>query len=385
MAQRIDVKLEQDRVRESLQSMADVVDSLSRKRQSLNSHRDWLERKVDGLRYQLSDPFLRNPSMLADLSAELDAVVKELRACDYPAEYTALKEQLGFLNELGAVGCRTLVHVEDLSAWPGNVQVIPGRTVSAGPVERCGVRVCEGAEPLTVSLANSDRYDPAARPIGLDWVPGYSSDPTQETACDWTSDELWCIHNRVIVLPHPVEASKRWMGAFEATDRRRVAQAEIEKAGGTLDLKAHYTPESLLGRIKAEILSQTVSRSRFLKSDAARDLRRPTASFQADWDVLVGAPWAKSLSHASAKLKYTLESKERPRFWHEETDGHFGFRLRTRDHTWLVGDVFVDPFLAAATESTPIQVFRHDQLLHGRLHIKVREERDGPSPDRFGL
>jgi len=60
----------------------------------------------------------------------------------------------------------------------------------------------------------------------------------------------------------------------------------------------------------------------------------------AEWTQFIDSPWTKNHIGVLAKLKYVCETRETPRFHSLDLKGHYGFRLRTRDHTWIVGEVF---------------------------------------------
>lgn len=65
---------------------------------------------------------------------------------------------------------------------------------------------------------------------------------------------------------------------------------------------------------------------------------------------------------------------ERARFWHKAYENHYGFRVRTRDHTWIEGFLFIDHAEPVATESTLAVVgdsraSGSSLVRHGRMHL----------------
>ncbi len=72
------------------------------------------------------------------------------------------------------------------------------------------------------------------------------------------------------------------------------------------------------------------------------DSRATYERVKAHWDAFVNAPWSSAVDHSLAKFKYLLESGDRPRFWCEAHHNHYGFRLRTRDHTWITGYAYIN-------------------------------------------
>lgn len=110
------------------------------------------------------------------------------------------------------------------------------------------------------------------------------------------------------------------------------------------------------------------------------DLRLPSPEIATrlrdDWGALVACPWAADVKGALALLKYHAENGEKARFWCEGHEGHYGFRLRTRDHTWLVGELFVSPSEPPPDARAPLWVPGPTGpaiAKLGRLHVKVQE------------
>jgi hypothetical protein len=61
------------------------------------------------------------------------------------------------------------------------------------------------------------------------------------------------------------------------------------------------------------------------------------------WDAFTNCPWSKQITHDLALLKYNVENGERVRFWSLAFKNYYGFRLRTRDHSWITGQIFITP------------------------------------------
>jgi hypothetical protein len=57
----------------------------------------------------------------------------------------------------------------------------------------------------------------------------------------------------------------------------------------------------------------------------------------------INAPWTNETSGVLANFKYYCEQGERPRFNNLEVEGLYGFRLRTRDHSWILGQIYIVP------------------------------------------
>ncbi|MFN8816190.1 MAG: hypothetical protein ACK5ZV_05605 [bacterium] len=148
---------------------------------------------------------------------------------------------------------------------------------------------------------------------------------------------------------------------------------ELDVVGGELCLSKHYE-SNLLRVICARILNVTSERTPWesnvyiMKSGDVYDL------IKSDLDVLISAAWSDDCRREIAKLKYTLENGERPRLWLKDYVGHYGFRVRTRDHTWLVGELFVDSALGADVDEDVVQLVDHGGVWQaGRVFVRVEE------------
>jgi len=58
---------------------------------------------------------------------------------------------------------------------------------------------------------------------------------------------------------------------------------------------------------------------------------------------------------------------EKPRFWSGEFEGQYGFRLRTRDHNWIVGQIYISP-IGGTGSKTKLTVHEYAEMNedHGR-------------------
>jgi hypothetical protein len=57
----------------------------------------------------------------------------------------------------------------------------------------------------------------------------------------------------------------------------------------------------------------------------------------------INAPWTPETTGVLANFKYYCEQRERPRFYNLKVEGLYGFRLRTRDHSWIQGQIYIVP------------------------------------------
>lgn len=58
------------------------------------------------------------------------------------------------------------------------------------------------------------------------------------------------------------------------------------------------------------------------------------------WHAFVMSPWERKVGRTYALLKHICQRGALPHFYTHEHEGHFGFRLRTPDHNWIIGEIF---------------------------------------------
>lgn len=161
-------------------------------------------------------------------------------------------------------------------------------------------------------------------------------------------------------------------------------QREIESEGNTISLVSPpRTP--LLKYIHDWILKNTLSEPLFTPCADTRSSAEIESIVESYWRRLAAAPWSSTIEGPLALLKYLVENNERVRFWNKDYNGLYGFRVRTRDHTWLVGECHIPPSSTQNIESehvnAQIAVWGHQgDLAHlGDMLIWVTE-----GPPRWG-
>lgn len=96
----------------------------------------------------------------------------------------------------------------------------------------------------------------------------------------------------------------------------------------------------------------------------------------------IDAPWTAETTGILANFKYYCEQRERPRFHNLKIQGLYGFRLRTRDHSWIHGQIYIVP--KAMKYSAPdlkvpeiVKLNNGQQILArmGRMILQVTEAR----------
>lgn len=61
------------------------------------------------------------------------------------------------------------------------------------------------------------------------------------------------------------------------------------------------------------------------------------------WKAFIDSPWEPSITGTYALLKHRCARGELPNVYTYGIHGHFGFRVRTPDHDWIIGEIFCPP------------------------------------------
>ena len=79
------------------------------------------------------------------------------------------------------------------------------------------------------------------------------------------------------------------------------------------------------------------------------------------WEAFITSPWSEAIdSPPLIMLKHLCKRAiETPDVWTLDHRGHYGFRLRTRDHSWIVGQIYCPP--AALSRETAIS---HEEVIY---------------------
>lgn len=65
------------------------------------------------------------------------------------------------------------------------------------------------------------------------------------------------------------------------------------------------------------------------------------------WKAFIQSPWEPSIEGTYALLKHRCARGEIPNVYSFDVQGHFGFRVRTADHDWIIGEIYCPPDLFA--------------------------------------
>jgi hypothetical protein len=157
--------------------------------------------------------------------------------------------------------------------------------------------------------------------------------------------------------------------------------ALIQSAGGELNLDDTYSDNAVMAYLRDGVVSQTNPEPKFKKSDGHLSSGEICNRIQSDWERFVKCPWSNTITGTLALCKYLVENGEKVRFWSGEYENNYGLRVRTRDHDWIVGDIFIESSETEAPSSTPMTVHDIEEEYAtarlGRLFLYVRREAEG--------
>jgi hypothetical protein len=136
-----------------------------------------------------------------------------------------------------------------------------------------------------------------------------------------------------------------------------------------LDLDQSYKDNPMLAHVRSEVLKQTTSKPIFKESADQLACIEIFERIKPEWDAFVNCPWSPEIWGTLALLKYHLENGESPRFWTESFESQFGFRLRTRDHDWIVGQIYIDPSGDKPSGKSRVKVHCQPEADHDRYRI----------------
>lgn len=320
---------------------------------------------------------------IAELQARHDALSAHVEACRReldsarPAAKMNFEPAIKLAQALASeFGCAEAMEVKGLRDCYQYVDVKLSQLHQTGEPRSIEVRMGSrrGAVHAAVKNANG-RVSADFRPAALAWLPSprdlAQALPELAAFIEPTSGALWLSTTR---LSGDDDGYRRrssvnadMAGALDEHAREQLGEIE------PIDLAGSYPDNELAEVVRTKVLALTVASSQFKPLVEPLTPAEVGARIQTDWASFVACPWAGNVKGALALLKYHAENGEKPRFWSEELDGHFGFRLRTRDHSWLIGQMFIMPGEPAPTVKERMTIGANGVASLGRLHLNVAE------------
>jgi hypothetical protein len=103
--------------------------------------------------------------------------------------------------------------------------------------------------------------------------------------------------------------------------------------------------KSDFGRALLQAISEVgVLESGFEHRGERLDSKQIADEIGAYWDAFIAAPWESTVVGSVAMIKHLCERKiETPHVWSYPIKGHYGLRVRTRDHDWIIVQIYCPP------------------------------------------
>lgn len=227
-------------------------------------------------------------------------------------------------------------------------------------------------ELVEIPVAESPaRYPKDFLPRGLHWVASSNSVRKRSRCADERLPQLFFDrHMQFFWRCHHLHLSTEIEEFVHPLSE--AVKEELESIGGTLTMTEPLSVE-LLERIRQQVDLRCGSTPIFIlrNGDTTSIVNR---SFDDWWGYLAGARWNDSVRGPLAKLAHLAKHDPRSVHWWElEYCGQYGFRVRTRDHTWLKGVVYWSRDAVWGNETLPLELHR----IEGNSRYSVGRVRDG--------
>ena len=160
------------------------------------------------------------------------------------------------------------------------------------------------------------------------------------------SGKILASHTAAYVTMPGKPGTENFSDLFGSWEDALVPSLKELSSHGTLDLKAQGDLPMLAELVREawKIAAAGVTSKRIFQGGQGRlteskinDLVGPY------WKAFINSPWEHSIQGTYALLKYRCARGEIPNVYSFEVQGHFGFRVRTPDHDWIIGEIYCPP------------------------------------------
>lgn len=138
-----------------------------------------------------------------------------------------------------------------------------------------------------------------------------------------------------------------WEGALAAANDELASSSKLDlQATGDLPMLGELIRESWKSAAAA-----VSSKNIFLGGQGRLTESKINDLIGPYWKAFIQSPWEPSIEGSYALLKHRCARGEIPNVYSCEIRGHFGFRVRTPDHDWIIGEIYCPPNLFTPSES----------------------------------
>ena len=189
-------------------------------------------------------------------------------------------------------------------------------------------------------------------PSSLSWVPKSNQQGEVSRAPEMQ------IHARVVYIVDGDEVlirrngvrygviAEQYAGFFDSLDA--ALQPFVSELRGLESVEISDTKElPVLGELIRDtcqkIADDTAGQPKFLHGQRRLQEWQIDELIGAYWKPFINGPWDAGITGSYALLKHRCGRGETPNVFAFETHGHFGFRVRTPDHDWIIGEIYCPP------------------------------------------
>ena len=126
-----------------------------------------------------------------------------------------------------------------------------------------------------------------------------------------------------------------------------ILEPELEFVENTYSLGSSRQSHSLLGELIDEAWEKARATIPSRPSFTAGQTRMSSSSIDSligrYWEAFLASPWESTIEGSYALLKHRCTRGEVANVYSLDTVGHFGFRVRTPDHDWILGEIYCPP------------------------------------------
>ena len=330
------------------------------------------------------------------LNAEIGEIAKELSELKIPTLPSFEREDL-FVAVLESVfKCAEVQSVEKLEDCFLGFEVVRITVDGFGRPTSCLVVFSSNLTKEFTIKPSGNHYWKGFRPKELEWLPtDFMGDKTADTqwskegrdsntfrrngSKDFSHTKYRPLYDKTsgsFILPITIE--EVGYDAYGRTIEKRTSHADtfpefavtlgsvldslIEPAKDGLDLENSYSTHPLLANVRSTIVAQTSPHPLFNPSSECLASPDIFKKIKADWDGFTTCPWSSNVTCTLALLKHHVENGEKVRFWSNGFEDYYGFRMRTRDHNWVIGNIFISKSIPAVKSGTPLTLHTKHNL-----------------------
>jgi hypothetical protein len=287
-----------------------------------------------------------------------------------PERWDALEEEIGLLTDALSKARGELDHVQmrvemaNHHDAPGPIQSYGTRSEAVRAI--CAVRLEKNQLGETYAQIGDVRVRitgdtslAAIPPSSLNWtlnsdashtlalLPGISF-PSRVVHIE-EGDEIFVGRNadkQVQVSSHLSKQSVSYAQAFGSLESALSYYFHELRELQFIDL-SDDKPLPILGEVIRDaceaFAADTASRPKFLPEKGRLSEEQIYKLVGAYWKAFLEAPWEPAIEGTYALLKHRCKRGETPNVFSCDTHGHFGFRVRTPDHDWIMGEIYCPP------------------------------------------